>query len=337
MISSRICVLNLLRPSGAARLLHCSAVRQGSEGPLPHSKHFPAVKTPMLPPHTFKGKTALVTGGGTGLGRGMAAMLSGLGADVAIASRRLPVLQSAAAAITAESGREVLPLQCDIRNPEAVESALQSIQDRFGLPDIIINNAAGNFVSPSERLSPNAWRTVVDIVLNGTANVTLAAGKRLIAAGRGAAFLSITTHYTRQGSGFVSPSASAKAGVEALSKSLSSEWGRYGLRFNCLAPGPVETEGAFSRLDPTGQFTSMAFKRIPAGRFGEVEEIANLACYLVSDYASWISGESIAIDGGEFPYCAGEFNMLDRVPKEQWDMLEQMIRQSNKEQKGKAE
>jgi len=336
MISSRS-VLNLLRPYGATRLLHCSAARQGSDGPLPHSKHFPAVKTPMLPPDTFKGKTALVTGGGTGLGRGMAAMLSGLGADVAIASRRLPVLQSAAAAITAGSGREVLPLQCDIRDPAAVEAALQGLEERFGLPDIIINNAAGNFVSPSERLSPNAWRTVVDIVLNGTANVTLAAGRRLIAAGKGAAFLSITTHYTRQGSGFVSPSASAKAGVEAMSKSLSSEWGRYGMRFNCLAPGPVETEGAFSRLDPSGQFTSMAFKRIPAGRFGEVEEIANLACFLVSDYASWISGESIVIDGGEFPYCAGEFNMLDRVPKEQWDLLEQMIRQNNKEQKGKNE
>jgi len=325
----------MTRTYGSSRPVHTSPAHHCSDGPLPHSKHFPAVKTPMLPPHSFKGKRALVTGGGTGLGRGMAAMLSGLGADVAIASRRLPVLQSTAAAIAEQSGREVLPLQCDIRSAEAVGAALQAMEQHWGLPDIVINNAAGNFISPSERLSPNAWRTVVDIVLNGSANVTLAVGKALIAAGRGGAFLSITTPYTRQGSGFVSPSASAKAGVEAMSKSLSSEWGRYGLRFNCLAPGPVETEGAFTRLDPTGKFKSMAFKRIPAGRFGEVEEIANLACYLVSDYSSWISGESIAIDGGEFPYCAGEFNMLDRVPKEQWDMLEQMIRASNKEQKGK--
>jgi len=289
----------------------------------------------MLPKDALKGKTALVTGGGTGLGKGMATMLSQLGADVAIASRRLPVLEAAAEEITKVSGNRVLPLQLDIRNAEDVAKGMDQISAQLSLPDIVINNAAGNFISPTERLSANAWRTIIDIVLNGTANVTLEAGKRLIKEGKGGVFLSITARYTETGSGYVSPSASAKAGVEALTKSLSSEWGKYGIRLNCLAPGPVETEGAFSRLDPSGQFKSMAFKRIPAGRMGEAEEIANLASYLVSDYSSWISGASIAIDGGEMPYCAGTFNVLDRVSQDQWDMMEQLIRQSNKEQKEK--
>jgi len=300
---------------------------------LPQSRHFPAVKTPMLPPDTFKGKVALISGGGTGLGKGMATLLSQLGAQVCIMSRRQHVLDAAARELTALTGGAVLPISADVRDAAAIAAAVDACVEQLGMPDIVINNAAGNFISPTERLSANAWKTVVDIVLNGTAFLTLDVGKRWIKAGRGGVFLNITTTYTRLGSGFVAPSASAKSGVETLTKSLASEWGRYGIRLNCIAPGPIYSEGAFSRLDPSGEFAKKGIRDIPAGRFGEVEEIANLAGYLVSDYASWVSGESVALDGGGFPFRGGEFNQLSRVTPEQWDMMEQMIRASNKQSK----
>ncbi|XP_042217669.1 2,4-dienoyl-CoA reductase [(3E)-enoyl-CoA-producing], mitochondrial-like isoform X2 [Homarus americanus] len=313
--------------------VHTSAGVQVQENEGPQAKFFPAMKTPMLPKDAFKDKTVIITGGGTGLGKGMATMLSALGANVVIAARRLSVLELTANEISNQTGNPVHAVQMDIRDPVAVASAFDSCEAKFGLPNIIINNAAGNFISPSERLSANAWRTITDIVLNGTAYVTLEAGKRLIKAKQGGVFLSITTPYTRSGSGFVSPSASAKAGVETLTRSLAAEWGRYGMRFNCIAPGPVETEGAFSRLDPAGTFTKNIYKRIPAGRMGEVEEVANLATYLVSDYSSWISGETLGLDGGQYCSMAGEFNDLNIISDEQWDMMAQLIRKSNKENK----
>lgn len=321
----RIACLHKVHTSGAAS--------KADTGPQAH--YFPPIKNAMLPKDTFKGKTAFITGGGTGLGRGMAAMLSSLGANVVIAARRLPVLENTAAEISSQTGNSVFAVQMDIRDPAAVSTAFDACEAKFGLPNIIINNAAGNFISPSERLSPNAWRTITDIVLNGTAFVTLEAGKRLIKAEKGGVFLSITTTYTRSGSGFVSPSASAKAGVETLTRSLAAEWGRYGMRFNCIAPGPIETEGAFSRLDPTGAFVNAAHKGIPAGRLGEVEELANLATYLVSDYSNWITGETVGLDGGEFWLKSGMFNMLSKITPEQWDMMANIIRSSNKDSKEK--
>ncbi|KAG0711597.1 2,4-dienoyl-CoA reductase, mitochondrial [Chionoecetes opilio] len=317
--------------------VHTSGGALAKEGEGPQAHFFPPLKTPMLPKDTFKGKTAFITGGGTGLGKGMATMLSSLGANVVIAARRLPVLENTATEISSHTGNPVFAVQMDIRDPSAVAAALDACETKFGLPSIIINNAAGNFISPSERLSANAWKTITDIVLNGTAFVTLEAGKRLIKAEKGGVFLSITTTYTRSGSGFVSPSASAKAGVETLTRSLAAEWGRYGMRFNCIAPGPIETEGAFSRLDPTGTFTKSAYKRIPAGRMGEVEELANLATYLVSDYSSWITGETMGQDGGEYRYMGGMFNMLNKVAPDQWDMMAKVIRTSNKDSKDKKD
>ncbi|XP_077454014.1 2,4-dienoyl-CoA reductase [(3E)-enoyl-CoA-producing], mitochondrial isoform X2 [Stigmatopora argus] len=191
---------------------------------------------------------------------------------------------------------------------------------------VIVNNAAGNFVCPSENLSANAWKTVADIVLNGTAYVTLELGKRLVRQQKGAAFLAITTIYAESGSGFVVPSAAAKAGVEALYKSLAAEWGRYGLRFNIIQPGPIRTKGAFSRLDPMGEFEAGTLSRIPAGRLGRASELANLASYLCSDYASWMSGSVVRFDGGEYAMMAGEFNELRKVTPEQWKLMEKMIR-----------
>ncbi|XP_048576396.1 2,4-dienoyl-CoA reductase [(3E)-enoyl-CoA-producing], mitochondrial [Nematostella vectensis] len=292
------------------------------------AKFFPARNDCMLPKDCFQGKTAFITGGGTGLGKGMTQMLSKLGATVVITSRKLDVLQKTADEISGETGNKVIAVAADVRDPEQVKAAVDECVAKSGLPDIVINNAAGNFISPSERLSANAWKTIVDIVLNGTAYVNLDIGKRLIEANKGASFLAITTIYAKSGSGFVLPSASAKAGIEAMTKSLAAEWGRYGMRFNAIAPGPIETKGAFSRLDPTGAFRSHAIERIPTGRFGEINEIANLAAYLVSDYASWISGEIVVFDGGEYPSLAGEFNEFRKIPKEQWDMIEAMIRKT---------
>eukprot|EP01104_Vermistella_antarctica_P004504 TRINITY_DN14940_c0_g1_i1.p1 TRINITY_DN14940_c0_g1~~TRINITY_DN14940_c0_g1_i1.p1 ORF type:complete len:442 (+),score=111.04 TRINITY_DN14940_c0_g1_i1:144-1469(+) len=284
----------------------------------------------MLPSGHFDGKVAVVTGGGTGLGEGMATALSSLGAKVFITSRKEDVIKGTAARISEITGNEVGYVACDVRDVEGVKRAFDTVESRFGLPDIVINNAAGNFISPTERLSANAFKTIVDIVLLGTTNVTMEAGKRMIAAEKGGAFLSITTTYARLGSGYVVPSAIAKAGVDALTRSLGAEWGKYGLRFNAIAPGPIETEGAFSRLDPTGRFKQAMLDNSPAGRLGEIKELANLASYLVSDYASWMTGEIVYFDGGESVNMAGEMNQLSRVTKEEWDYMESKIRAGNK-------
>uniref|UniRef100_A0A8C3FPU7 2,4-dienoyl-CoA reductase 1 n=1 Tax=Chrysemys picta bellii TaxID=8478 RepID=A0A8C3FPU7_CHRPI len=241
---------------------------------------------------------------------------------------KIDVLKQTAEEISSKTGNKVHAIQCDVRDPASVKNAVAELIKVAGHPDVVINNAAGNFVSPTERLSANAWKTIVDIVLNGTAFVTLEIGKELIKVQKGAAFLAITTIYAESGSGFVSPSASAKAGVDAMCKSLAAEWGRYGMRFNVIQPGPIRTKGAFSRLDPTGQFEKEMIGRIPCGRLGTVEEIANLATYLCSEYASWVTGAVIRMDGGEYVSMAGEFNDLKKVTNEQWDMMEALIRKT---------
>ena len=295
---------------------------------------FPSVITPMLPNGYFNGKTAFITGGGTGLGKGMAMMLSRLGAHVAIASRKLGVLEKTAAEISQETGNKILPVPMDVRDPESVKNGVDATIQEFGLPNIIINNAAGNFISPFERLSSNAFRTIVDIVLNGTANVTLDIGKRLIKEKQGAVFLAITTWYAELGSGYVVPSACAKSGVEAMTKSLSAEWGKYGIRMNAIAPGSFPTEGAWSRLVPNGELFGMKVEdRIPAERVGDSEELANLVSYLVSDYANFMNGEIICFDGGERRSICGMFNPLKSVTSQQWDMIEGTIRNSNEKSK----
>lgn len=297
----------------------------------PNAKHFPAIKTPMLPANHFKGKVAYVTGGGTGLGKDMATTLSSLGAKVFITSRKEAVLKSAAEEITEKTGNQVSYYPADVRNPAQIEEALSQCVSLCGdSPTLIINNAAGNFISPTERLSPNAIKTVIDIVLLGTLNTTLTIGKHLIKENKPASFLSIITTYAETGSGFVVPSACAKSGICAMTRSLATEWSRYGMRFNGISPGPIYTEGAFSRLDPTGAFAEETSKRIPVGRLGEKAELSNLASYLLSDYANWMTGQIIDMDGGELTNMSGEFNGLMAVGQEQWDMMEQMIRSSNK-------
>lgn len=305
---------------------HRGAVLPQQSGSPPQSGFFPPVEYAMLPKGSFNNKVAFITGGGTGLGRAMTTTLSQLGAQCVIASRKLDVLKQTAEEISSQTGNKVYAVQCDVRDPQEVSRCVDDMETLAGLPDVIINNAAGNFICPSERLSPNGWKSITDIVLNGTAFITLELGKRLIQSQKGASFLAITTIYAESGSGFVVPSASAKAGVEALYKSLAAEWGRYGHRFNIIQPGPIRTKGAFSRLDPTGNFEKAMIGRIPVGRLGTPGEIANLAAYISSDYATWMSGAVIRFDGGEYVSMAGEFNELRRVTPDQWKMMEMMIR-----------
>ncbi|XP_052815385.1 2,4-dienoyl-CoA reductase [(3E)-enoyl-CoA-producing], mitochondrial-like isoform X1 [Mya arenaria] len=312
---------NINRPYAKVLALQCRYQSNREQ-----AVHFPAVNVPMLKDGTFTGKTAFITGGGTGLGKGMATTLSRLGAQVVITSRKLDVLKGTAEEIEKATGNKVLAVAADVRNPDAVKAAVDECVEHFGLPNIVINNAAGNFISPTERLTSNGWKAVTDIVLNGTAFVSLELGRRMIEANQGGVFLAITTIYAMSGSGFVTPSAAAKAGVEALAKSLASEWGRYGIRYNCIQPGPIRTKGAFSRLDPTGQWSEKMLDVLPTGRLGEVQELANLVAYMVSDYSSWMTGEVVKLDGGEYYSRAGSFNELRDVTKEQWDMLAQMIK-----------
>lgn len=277
------------------------------------------------------GKTVVVTGGGTGLGKAMSHYFSELGAQVLITSRKLDVLEQTAKEIQAATGNKVLPVACDVRDVEQVEALLDRAEEAFGQVDLLVNNAAGNFISPTERLSANAFSTVIDIVLKGTVNCTLTFGKNWIAKKQKASVLNIVTTYAFTGSGYVVPSAIAKAGVLALTRSLAVEWGKYGIRNNAIAPGPFPTKGAWDRLLPGDLLEKFDFKnRVPLKRVGEHQELANLAAFLLSDFAGFINGEVVTIDGGEWLQGAGEFNNMEAIPTEMWDMIAETIRKNNK-------
>ncbi len=278
----------------------------------------------MFKDNLLLGKTILVTGGGSGLGRSIAKRYLELGAKVAIASRRIDMLREEAEKLSKETGGQVYASQVDVRNPEQVIDMIEDIETNFGKINVLLNNAAGNFISPTERLSHRAVDAVLGIVLHGTFYTTLELGKRWINREQSGSILNIAATYTQNGSGYVVPSAVAKAGVVSLTKSLAAEWGKYGIRLNAIAPGPFPTEGAWSRLMPTPEIEQLFMDQIPLGRVGKHIELANLASYLVSDMAAYITGDLITIDGGETVWNAGEFNILDKVTKEQWDMLSQM-------------
>lgn len=282
----------------------------------------------MLRDNALKGKTIVVTGGGSGLGKAMTRYFLELGANVAISSRNLEKLQNTAKELEQETGGSCLPVQCDVRHYDQVEAMLKTVLDTFGKVDVLLNNAAGNFISPTERLSANAFDTIIDIVLKGTKNCTLAFGKHWIDTKQERSkVLNIVTTYAWTGSGYVVPSAAAKAGVLAMTRSLAVEWAKYGMQFNAIAPGPFPTKGAWDRLLPGDLKDKFDMaKKVPLKRVGEHQELANLAAYLVSDFSSYINGEVITIDGGEWLKGAGEFNILEEIPQEMWDQLEAMIR-----------
>jgi len=282
----------------------------------------------MLKEGSLKGNTIVITGGGSGLGKAMTTYFLELGANVVITSRNLEKLKAVKEELEEKTGGKVLCVQCDVRNYDEVEAMLKASIAEYGKVDGLLNNAAGNFISPTERLSANAFDTIIDIVLRGTKNCTLAFGKHWIAEKQDkATVLNIVTTYAWTGSAYVVPSATAKAGVLAMTRSLAVEWAKYNIRFNAIAPGPFPTKGAWDRLLPGDLKDKFDMKKkVPLRRVGEHQELANLAAYLMSDFSSYVNGEVITIDGGEWLQGAGQFNMLEQIPQEMWDMLEMMIR-----------
>ena len=271
--------------------------------------------TSMMRPDALKGTVVVITGGGTGLGRSMAQDFLDMGDALCVTSRKMDVLENTAKELEAATGGMVLPVACDVRKYIEVEKLVEAAVARFGKVDALVNNAAGNFISPTERLNSKAFEVIIGIVLMGSVNCTLAFGKHWIGKGeKGKAVLNITTTYAWTGSGYVVPSACAKAGVLALTRSLAVEWAPYGIRTNAIAPGPFPTKGAWSRLLP-GQMLEKydMTKRVPLGRMGEHRELADLAAYLVSTYSGFVNGEVVTIDGGEWLKGAGQFNALASV------------------------
>ncbi len=269
----------------------------------------------------LKGKRTLITGGGTGIGRAMAERFLQLGAIVFICGRRLEVVQQTAQELSASTGGAIEGFSCDVRYPEDVEKLIEQLW-ASGPLDVLVNNAAGNFLARTEELSPHAFDAVIGIVLKGTLNMTLACGRRWLAAQHKGVVLNITTTYADTGSAYVVPSAVAKAGVAALTRSLAVEWGGRGIRFAAIAPGAIRTEGAFSRLLPTPELEKALLEHNPLHRFGTLEEIANLGAFLISDQAGYINGEMVYMDGGEMLAGSSSFSMIGRrLPDSAWQLM----------------
>ena len=287
--------------------------------------------TGMLPDGTFENKIILITGGGTGLGKSMGNYLIKLGAKLIITSRKIEVIEKTADEFNNQYENSTIAIQGDVRKIEDVKNVIEQGIDKFGNIDILVNNAAGNFISPTERLSSGAFDAIIDIVLKGTSYFTLELGKYWIKNKKSGNILNIITTYAWTGSGYVVPSAASKGGVLALTRSIAAEWAKYNIRCNAIAPGPFPTEGAWNRLVPPGfsKFIDIK-KRIPLKRVGEHQELANLVAYLLSDYSAYITGEVVTIDGGEWIYNAGQFTWLDKIPSKLWGLIEKTIRKKNK-------
>src|SRR3974390_2679504 len=277
----------------------------------------------MFQADLLKGRAIFLTGGGTGLGRSMALHFAPLGPRMFLGGRRELPLKEACEEIHRNGGAAAYAL-CDVRDFSAVEAAFSTAELQFGEIDTLVNNAAGNFMARTEKLSANAFNAVIGIVLNGTFHCTQAFANRRIPKKLGGNILNIATTYASSncGSGFVVPSACAKAGVLAMTTSLAVEWAKYHIRLNAIAPGPFPTEGAWSRLIPSKQFEEHAISKVPMKRFGKHEELANLAAFLISDMAEFINGECVVIDGGQWLRGAGEFNDLALLTDAMWDQIE---------------
>ena len=285
----------------------------------------------MLPDGTFNNKVVLITGGGTGLGKSIGEYLVKLGAKIIITSRRQNVIDKTAEEFNKISKNSTIAIAGDVRNHEDVKNVIETGFKHFKSIDCLINNAAGNFISPTERLTPGAFDAIIDIVLKGSTYYTLLLGKKWIKNKIPGIILNITTTYAFTGSGYVIPSACAKGGLSSMTRSIAAEWAKYKIRCNAIAPGPFPTKGAWDRLVPPGfsKFINMT-KRIPLKRMGEHQELSNLAAYLLSDYSSYMTGEIVTLDGGEWTYNAGQFSFLDKIPKAMWSLIEKTIRKKNK-------
>jgi NAD(P)-dependent dehydrogenase (short-subunit alcohol dehydrogenase family) len=277
----------------------------------------------MFQPDLLKDRAIFLTGGGTGLGRSMALHFAKLGARLFLIGRREEPLKKTCEEIHRDGGAAAFTT-CDVREYDAVETAMTTAENHWGEINTLVNNAAGNFMARTEKLSPNAFQAVVGIVLNGTFHCTQAFARRRIAKKLGGNVLNISTTYAAAncGSGYVVPSACAKAGVLAMTASLAVEWAKYHIRVNAIAPGPFPTEGAWSRLIPSQQFEEYALNKHPMKRFGKHDELTNLAVFLISDMAEYINGECVVIDGGQWLRGAGEFNDLAMIPDAAWEQLE---------------
>jgi NAD(P)-dependent dehydrogenase (short-subunit alcohol dehydrogenase family) len=275
----------------------------------------------VFQPSLLSENRILITGGGTGLGKAMAQRFLELGATVYICGRRHEVLTATVSELDRIAPGKIHSAVCDVRDLPRVEEMAATIW-KDGPLDIVVNNAAGNFMARTEELTPGAFEAVLGIVLMGTINVTMACGRRWLDAKHPGVILNIAATYADTGSAYVVPSAMAKAGVVALTRSLAVEWGNRGIRMNAIAPGPIPTEGAFSRLLPRPELEKFALARNPLGRFGTAEELADLATFLVSDASGYINGEVVVMDGGEWLQGAGEFSSFGReLTEEDWKLF----------------
>jgi NAD(P)-dependent dehydrogenase (short-subunit alcohol dehydrogenase family) len=288
----------------------------------------------MFRPGLMTGERILVTGGGTGIGRELAEAFLALGAEVYICGRRGGKLDETAAELMAAHGGKVVGIPCDIRSPDAIFDMVEAIWADGGALTGVVNNAAGNFISRTEDLSTRGFDAISDIVFKGTFYVTLEIGKRLIAEKKKASFLQILTTWVWNGSPFTVPSAMSKAGINVMTQSLAMEWGRYGLRFNAIAPGAFPTKGMTERLSPGSAQGSGMHRSNPMGRVGEMHEIANLAVFLMARGAEYVNGQTIAIDGAGYQANAGNFwSTLSPLGDEDWAKMTAMIRQANAKDK----
>ena len=278
----------------------------------------------------LKGKRILITGGGTGLGKEIAARYLQLGAELWIAGRRGAVLDTTAQELVKEWGGKVTPHAVDIRDAAAVDAMVQRIWDESGPLTGLVNNAAGNFISPTKDLTPNGFNAIANTVFHGTFYVTQAVGKRWIAGGHPGSVVSILVTWVHTGSPYVVPSAMSKAGLHVMTKSLAVEWGRHGIRLNAIAPGPFPTEGAEKRLRPGGGFGKSS-EINPMRRVGRMQELQNLATFLMADGCEWLTGETIAIDGGGYlaSGSGGYFTELDKLSDADWEKMRTMIKAQN--------
>jgi NAD(P)-dependent dehydrogenase (short-subunit alcohol dehydrogenase family) len=277
-----------------------------------------------LAPDLLADHHIVVTGGGTGLGRAMALRFADLGAAVTINGRRPDPLADTVADIE-ENGGTAEGISCNVRDPEAVQAFFQEAEERQGPVTRLVNNAAANFLAPTEEISPNGFDAIVKTNLYGSFYCTQACGRRWLERDAEGVVLSIATTYAETGSAYVVPSAMSKAGIVAMTRSLATEWGGEGIRLNAIAPGPFPTEGAWDRLVPDEDLAQQMKDRVPLGRFGSPDELANLTSILLSDLAAYMNGEVVTFDGGEALSAGGQFNTFARMPREQVKaMMEQM-------------